>query len=51
LGVYWEEALHSLPGKRHVVDVRNIGLIAGIELEPLPVTLPKRAPANSLMCD
>lgn len=31
---YWEEAVHSLKGTRHVIDLRNMGLIAGIELEP-----------------
>jgi len=31
---YWEEGVHSLRGRRHVIDVRNLGLIAGIELEP-----------------
>ena len=31
---YWEAAAHALTGSRHVVDVRNCGLIAGIELEP-----------------
>lgn len=30
----WEAAVHSLRGARHVIDVRNIGLVAGIELEP-----------------
>ncbi|QRX84914.1 aspartate aminotransferase family protein [Glaciimonas sp. PAMC28666] len=29
---YWEEAVHSLKGLPHVVDIRTIGLIAGIEL-------------------
>jgi beta-alanine--pyruvate transaminase len=29
-----EEAVHQLRGSPHVVDVRNIGLVAGIELEP-----------------
>jgi beta-alanine--pyruvate transaminase len=33
LAPYWEEAVHSLRGVRHVIDVRNIGLVAGIELE------------------
>ncbi|MBN8648595.1 MAG: aspartate aminotransferase family protein [Caulobacterales bacterium] len=28
----WEKAAHSLNGTKHVIDVRNIGLIAGIEL-------------------
>ena len=31
---YWQEAVHSLADARHVIDVRNIGLVAGIELEP-----------------
>jgi beta-alanine--pyruvate transaminase len=30
----WEDAVHSLKGARHVVDVRNLGIVAGIELEP-----------------
>jgi beta-alanine--pyruvate transaminase len=30
----WEEALHSLRGLPHVVDLRNLGLMAAIELEP-----------------
>lgn len=29
----WSEALHSLKGSPHVVDVRAIGLMGGIELE------------------
>jgi beta-alanine--pyruvate transaminase len=36
LSPYWEDALHSLKGGRHVVDLRNLGLIGGIELEPRP---------------
>src|SRR5579875_2328174 len=31
---YWEEAAHSLKGLPNVIDIRNIGLIAGIELAP-----------------
>jgi len=30
---YWEDAVHSLRGLPHVVDIRNLGLVAGIELE------------------
>ena len=30
----WEEAVHSLRGLPHVVDLRNLGLMAAIELEP-----------------
>jgi len=36
LAPYWENAVHSLKGLPHVVDIRNIGLVAGIELEPIP---------------
>src|SRR5215470_2843218 len=36
LAPYWEDAAHSLKGLPHIIDVRNIGLIVGIELEPLP---------------
>jgi beta-alanine--pyruvate transaminase len=32
----WQEAMHGLKDARHVIDVRNLGLIAGIELEPRP---------------
>ncbi|MGD9968015.1 MAG: aspartate aminotransferase family protein [Hyphomonadaceae bacterium] len=31
---YWENALHSLRGEPHIVDIRNLGLIGGIELAP-----------------
>ena len=30
----WEAAVHSLDDAPHVKDVRNLGLVAGIELEP-----------------
>jgi beta-alanine--pyruvate transaminase len=43
LSGYWEQAVHSLNGKRHVIDVRNIGIVAGIELEPRPGAPGKRA--------
>ena len=33
---YWEDALHSLRSGPHVIDIRNLGLIGGIELEPRP---------------
>jgi beta-alanine--pyruvate transaminase len=29
---YWEDAVHSLKGLPHVIDIRNLGLVAGIEL-------------------
>ena len=30
----WEAAVHGLRDCRHVIDIRNLGLVAGIELEP-----------------
>ena len=30
----WEDAVHALRGRPHVIDVRNLGLIAAIELAP-----------------
>ncbi len=32
----FEDAAHGLEDLPHVVDVRNLGLVAGIELEPVP---------------
>lgn len=31
---YWQEALHSLKGQRHILDIRNLGLVGAIELIP-----------------
>ena len=36
LAPHFETAVHSLQGLPHVIDVRNFGLMAGIELEPRP---------------
>ena len=30
LAPYWEDAVHSLKGAKHVIDIRNLGLVAGI---------------------
>jgi beta-alanine--pyruvate transaminase len=43
LAPYWEEAIHSLKGARNVIDLRNIGLVGAIELEPIPGKPTKRA--------
>jgi beta-alanine--pyruvate transaminase len=32
----FEEAVHSLRGMPRIIDIRNLGLVAGIELEPRP---------------
>ena len=39
----WEDALHSLKGEPHVIDIRNIGLVGAIELEPIAGAPTKRA--------
>jgi len=36
MAAYWEDAVHSLKGLPHVIDIRSIGLIAGIELATIP---------------
>ena len=43
LAPYWEQALHSLKGKPHVIDIRNEGLIGAVELEPIPGAPTRRA--------
>ena len=43
LARYWEDALHSLKGLPHVIDVRNLGLIGAVELEPIAGQPTKRA--------
>ena len=40
---YWEDAAHALKGARHVIDIRNCGLMAAIELEPRAGAPGKRA--------
>ncbi|WP_435258611.1 aspartate aminotransferase family protein [Thioclava sp. FR2] len=40
---YWEDALHSLRGLPHVIDVRNLGLIGAVELDPIAGEPTKRA--------
>lgn len=34
LSSHWNQALHALAGLPNVIDIRTIGLMAGIELEP-----------------
>lgn len=40
---YFADALHSLKGLPHVIDIRNIGLVGGIELAPIDGSPGKRA--------
>ena len=43
LAAHWQEALHSLADHPFVIDIRNIGLIVAIELEPIQEHPTKRA--------
>jgi len=36
LAPYWQDALHSLKGANHVIDIRNLGMVGAIELEGIP---------------
>ena len=50
LAPYFEEAVHALRELPHVIDVRNLGLVAGIELEPIPGKPAARAFQAFLRC-
>src|SRR3546814_18695494 len=43
LARYLEDAAHGLQGRRHVIHIRTIRLVAGIELEPRAGAPPSRA--------
>ena len=43
LSPYWEAAVHALRGLPHVIDLRNLGLVAGIELQSRPDSPGSRA--------
>jgi beta-alanine--pyruvate transaminase len=46
----FEQAVHSLRGLPHVIDVRNYGLVAGIELDPIAGSPGARAFGVYLKC-
>ena len=43
LSPYFEEAVHSLAGLEHVIDIRNLGMVAGVELAARPGAVGARA--------
>jgi beta-alanine--pyruvate transaminase len=47
---YWTDAVHSLRSSPHVIDIRNLGIVAGIELEPRPNAPTARAFETFLKC-
>ncbi len=48
MGEYFADALHGLKGLPHVVDIRTIGLVGAVELEPIAGSPAKRGFAASL---
>jgi beta-alanine--pyruvate transaminase len=50
LSGYWQDAVHSLKGLPNVIDLRNLGLLCGIELEPRPGKPTARAFEAFLNC-
>jgi beta-alanine--pyruvate transaminase len=46
----FEAALHGLKGTRHVIDIRNLGLVGGIELDPRPGAPGKRGLEAHIRC-
>ncbi len=42
LAPHFEQAVHSLRGAKHVTDIRNFGLAAGLSIDPLPGEPAKR---------
>jgi len=43
LSPLWEETMHALKGLPHIIDIRNLGLVAGIELASIPGKVGARA--------
>ncbi|CAG2147839.1 aspartate aminotransferase family protein [Cupriavidus numazuensis] len=50
LSPVFEAAVHSVRGAPHVKDIRNLGMVAGIELEPRPGQPGARAYETFLKC-
>ena len=50
LAPYFEAQVHSLKGRKHVVDIRNYGLAAGLTLEAVPGEPAKRPYEVAMKC-
>ena len=50
LAPYFEQAVHSLKGVKHVADIRNYGLAAGFTLESAPGEPAKRPYQVAMKC-
>ena len=47
---YFEAAVHSLKGVRHITDIRNYGLAAGFSINPVPGEPAKRPYEVAMKC-
>jgi beta-alanine--pyruvate transaminase len=50
LAPYFENAVHSLKGTKHVTDIRNYGLAAGFTIAPVPGEPAKRPYEIAMAC-
>ena len=50
LAPHFEAAVHSLKGAKHVLDIRNIGLAAGLTIAPVPGEPAKRPYEIAMHC-
>ncbi|MBV8250945.1 MAG: aspartate aminotransferase family protein [Comamonas sp.] len=50
MAAFFEQAVHSLKGHKHVLDIRNIGLAAGLSIDPLPGEPAKRPYEIAMKC-
>ena len=50
LAPFFEQAVHSLKGAKHVLDIRNIGLAAGLTIAPAPGEPAKRPYEIAMKC-
>jgi beta-alanine--pyruvate transaminase len=50
LAPYFEKAVHALKGSRHVVDIRNFGLAAGLTIEAAPGEPARRPYEIAMRC-
>ncbi|RCW66717.1 beta-alanine--pyruvate transaminase [Pseudorhodoferax soli] len=50
LAPHFEQAVHSLKGAKHVTDIRNFGLAAGITIAPVPGEPAKRPYEIAMAC-
>jgi beta-alanine--pyruvate transaminase len=50
LAPYFENAVHGLKGRKHVADIRNFGLAAGLTIEAIPGEPAKRPYEIAMKC-